>query len=227
VEEIIEVELLAPHGRGTRPEGVRVYKTTDLPEEDRRVVLGFPVTSKTRTLFDLARVLEEEQLAYAVEAARKYDSVPLDWIKRRLSELRKPGRKGIEKLQRVVDDCDRRGALLQSALEVRFWRRIRDAGLPLPVCQLAFDIDDGQPGWVDFAWPGAMLVVETRGAKFHATVEAFERNSRRTARLTAEGWSVMPVTWNMLEENEPRVLRQVAAALQVRGALPPVQFALL
>ncbi len=120
-----------------------------------------------------------------------------------------------------------RGVPLESALEVRFWRRIRDAGLPLPVCQHSFDDDDGQPGHIDFAWPGAMLAVETRGAKVHANRPAFELNSRRTARLTALGWSVMPVTWNMLEENEARVIRQVATALRARGAIPPIQQSLL
>ncbi|MGA9523556.1 MAG: DUF559 domain-containing protein, partial [Myxococcaceae bacterium] len=227
LDEIDDVELSAPRGRGSCPDGVRLYKTGALPDEDRRVVRGLAVTSKARTLFDLAAVIEEEQLAYALEAARKHDAVPLDWVRRRLHQLRKQGRAGVEVLQRVVDDCELRGVRLQSALEVRFWRRVRDAGLPLPLCQLPFGFDDGQPGWIDFAWPAAKLAVETRGAQFHAAVEAFEFNSRRTARLTAEGWSVMPITWSMLVENEARVMRQVEAALRFRGALPPIQFELL
>lgn len=217
------IEITVRRTGGRRPDGIRLHTTRDLPDEDVRVARGFRVTSKARTLFDLATEVSENELAYAVEAATRFGEVPVDWIARRLHQLRKRGREGVTKLERVLLDREARGIPMASALEVRFWRLVRDAGLPLPNCQRPFDDDDGQPGSIDFAWPDAMLAIETRGAKVHSTPDAFEKNSRRTARLTVLGWSVMPVTWNMLEENAPRVIRQVTDALRIRGAIPPVQ----
>jgi very-short-patch-repair endonuclease len=223
-----EIDLVAPGRRGHCPEGIRLIHTFTLPEEDRRVVRGFPVTSKARTLVDLAKVMTEEELAYPMEAALRKRIVPLDWLQRRLRQLRAKGREGVAKLARLVEDVETRGAILESALEVRFWRRIRDAGFPLPHCQHPVDDGEGlEPLRIDFAWPGILLAVETRGAKDHGSVEGFEKNSRRTARLSALGWSVMPVTWSMMVEDEARVLRQVASALRVRGGIPPSQLRLL
>jgi hypothetical protein len=64
-------------------------------------------------------------------------------------------------------------------------------------------------GRIDFAFPEHGIALETRGAETHSGEVAFEKDSHRTTRLTALGWTVVPVTWKMLETDTPGVVRML------------------
>jgi very-short-patch-repair endonuclease len=63
---------------------------------------------------------------------------------------------------------------------------------------------------VDFVWRAQRLIVETDGARTHATLAAFETDREQTAALTAQGWRVERFTYRQITERPDTV----AAALQ-------------
>ena len=71
---------------------------------------------------------------------------------------------------------------------------------------------------VDAYWPAQRLVVEVDGWAYHRTRQAFERDRRKDAALTAAGNRVVRVTWRRLA-NEPYSLSaQFGALLALRRA---------
>ncbi len=199
-----------------RAPGLLVHRT-DVPSEDRRVLRGIPATSVARTLIDLATCLDEDQLAIVVEDAWWRKLAAPDWVERRLGKLAR-GRDGAKALRRVLADCRRRGVPLESALEVRLWRLLKRSRLRLPELGYPFADDFGQPGRIDFAYPGHQLAVEADGYGTHGDREAFERDRVRYARLAALGWRVLPVTWRQVDERPAKVVERIRRALQITTA---------
>jgi hypothetical protein len=68
---------------------------------------------------------------------------------------------------------------------------------------------------IDFAFMFERVAVETMGKKSHDGDANLERDSRRAMRLSALGWSVVPVTWEMLDENAAGVLQRVRQVLRM------------
>ncbi len=192
-----------------------------ISEQDRVIIDGLPVTSVARTLFDVASVLSPEDLALAVESAwRRGIHRPAELLER-LREVRASGVEGVAVLEEVLLDCLNRRRPLESGLEVRMWRLLKREGFQLPQLQYEF-CDAYGVGRIDFAFPEHGIALETRGAETHSDEKAFEKDSHRTARLTALGWTVIPVTWQMLETNTPGVVRMLREAL-ARHDLNPVK----
>ena len=63
------IDVTAPGARPRR--AVAVHRVRHLPDDDRILVAGIPVTSVTRTLVDLAGVVRIDQLERAVETAER------------------------------------------------------------------------------------------------------------------------------------------------------------
>ena len=176
-------------------------------------VEGFSVTTVPRTLLDLASKISKEKLAWAVEHAwRRGDTTPQE-LRWRLDRVRERGIKGISKLDAVLLDCERRIRPLESALEVRMWRVLERSGLRSEPQLTVWD-EQGELR-IDFAFMFERVAVETMGKKSHEGDANLERDSRRAMRLSALGWAVVPVTWEMLEENTKGVLQRIRRTLQV------------
>jgi very-short-patch-repair endonuclease len=131
----------------------------------------------------------------------------------------------MSKLDAVLADCERRIRPLESALEVRMRRLFGRIGLR-PEPQLSVWDEHGEMR-IDFAFMFERLAVETMGKKSHEGEANLERDSRRAMRLNALGWTVVPVTWDMLEEDTKRALQRIRRALQMhdprftrRGFIP-------
>lgn len=120
----------------------------------------------------------------------------------------------MSKLDAVVSDCERRIRPLESALEVRMWRLLRRSRLR-PETQLTVWDDKGELR-IDFAFLHERVAVETMGKKSHEGDANLERDSRRALRLSALGWTVVPVTWEMLEEDTTGVLSRVGRVLRLQ-----------
>lgn len=110
-------------------------------------------------------------------------------------------------LERAMDEA----AYLRldlSGLRPRRRRAGRRCGLAAPLVSTKIEGDT-----VALTWPDQRLIVETDGWRAHGTRQAFERDPRRDASLTAAGWRVLRVTWRRLQY-EPR-----AVATQLKRVL--------
>jgi len=98
------VDLLVPRALREREIDGIVHSTRSLVPIDRFFVDGFPVTSASRTIIDLARVVTDAQLAQLVDHAVRTGLTSPDFLRRRLEALRGPGRAGVRALDRVLID---------------------------------------------------------------------------------------------------------------------------
>jgi very-short-patch-repair endonuclease len=210
--ESAPVELSVTSWQRSR-RGVKVICVDSIPEDERTTVEGFAVTTVPRTLVDLASKVSEEKLAWAVEHAwRRGDTNPQE-LRFRFDHVRERGMKGMSKLDAVLRDCERRIRPLESALEIRMWRLLARIGLR-PEPQLSVWDEQGELR-IDFAFMFERVAVETMGKKSHEGDANLERDCRRATRLSALGWIVVPVTWDMLEENTKGVLQHLRRVLRL------------
>ena len=210
------LEVTTPPKINGESADVLVHRSKNLTERDRRVFRGIPITNGARTVIDLASVLDEENLAIIVEEAWRRRVASPDWVAKRLGELGKQVRR-VGALAEILADCRTRKAPLESALEVRFWRLLRRNGLTA-VPHHEFSDDFGQPGHVDFAFPEHQLAIECDGFETHSTREAFENDRLRAARLVANGWRVMLLTWKQVTEEPVKVIEFITRALRFKTA---------
>jgi very-short-patch-repair endonuclease len=149
---------------------------------DAAVHNGLPLTDPARTLRDLRTVLPSHELDRAEEQAEILGLV-------------------------IPDDASLNAGFTRSEAERRLKALCKAADLPIPKTNARV------AGWeVDAYWPAHNLIVEVDGYRYHRTRQAFERDRRKDAALTAAGNRVVRITWRRLT-NEPVSLSAQFGAL--------------
>ena len=103
---------------------------------------------------------------------------------------RHPTKKGIAGLRAPVAHTKR-------DLEARFSTFLNDRRFPPPQTNILIEGVE-----VDAAWPDRKLIVELDSWEYHHTRHAFENDRRKDRHLTANGWTVLRITWRDLDEPE-------------------------
>jgi very-short-patch-repair endonuclease len=205
----VPVEVIVPAPRCPRNRGIRVHRVQPLPPDEVTRLRRIPVTTRARTLFDLAPQLPTRELEQALaKAERRYAGT-----QRRLAALlaRYPARPGTPKLRELLGGS-RPPALVRSEAEERFLALVRRAQLPEPEVNVAIGAYE-----IDFFWRDARLAVEIDGFAFHADRAAFEADRRRDADLAAHGIQVMRITWRRVTEEPEATLVGLVEALARRA----------
>jgi very-short-patch-repair endonuclease len=169
---------------------------------DATVHYGIRVTTPTRTLVDLADVLNPNQLTRALNEAQ----VQRLTTPKELATLltRYPGR-------RTARLTPGTGAT-RSPLEDRFVRFLKHHRLPLP------DLNQQVAGHeVDAVYRAERLVIELDSRQFHTTTNAFEQDRDRDADLLNAGFSTLRVTDQRLTKQEAKEAQRLAAILSSRS----------
>jgi very-short-patch-repair endonuclease len=183
-----------------------------LDERDVTEIDGIPVTSATRTVLDLAAVLDDDHLI------RVFD----DFLRRRLTSIEKlgkeldrmgPRRTGAKRMRAVLER--RIGVVIpETDLETVFDNLLRRHGLPEPERQVWVDTAAG-PYRMDFAYERYRIGMEPMGGEFHAG--RWEADMRRLAALAAVDWQMLPVSDFDVRHREHIVVGGVKAALARAG----------
>lgn len=171
----VDVTVPGDGGRAKR-KGIRLHRSPSLtqPQTTRRA--GTPVTTPSRTLIDLRRVVTPEDLSKAQRQA-EFRGYRIDD-----AELGQP-------------DPTR------SELEHRFLRLCHTASLPSPEVNVPVG-----PYVVDFLWRHASLIVETDGYRSHRGRARFEHDHARQAQLIALGYEVLRFTWRQVVDDPDEVI---------------------
>jgi len=187
-----------------------------LREDEIAAVDGIPVTSVSRTLFDLAAVLSKRQMERALneaEVLRLTDSLSLpDLI------ARYPRRRGAANLRSLLAASSLSG-ITRSDLEERFVAFLDAHDLPRPRLNTHLALR-GRFCEVDCLWQSRRLVVELDGRAFHDTGRAFEADRERDRILLAEGWRVTRVTWRQLDLEPGAVAADLRDLLRFEAGRP-------
>lgn len=185
-------EVSAPHGTTRAFRGVIVHQRRDLVLADPAAFGLVPTTPLTRTIVDLATVLDAAKLERAFDSAwRKAPDLPKE-LAAYLEDLGVDGRRGTHILRALVHARQPRPT--DSAHEVDVLRTLRRARLPEPTLQHAIRDGRGLISIADFAWVDQKVVLFADGWAYHHSHASFDRDREQRERLAAHGWTPVVVT---------------------------------
>lgn len=202
------VDVTRPRGTHTRRPGITGHECTLLPDEIARVD-GIPVTSLSRTLFDLASVLSRRQLERALneaEVRQLTDRLSLPDLLARY-----PRRRGTATLRALLA-AKNPGGITRNDFEEGFVAFLDAYDLPRPRFNATMPVR-GRLLEADCMWRKERLIVELDSRAVHGTERAFESDRRRDRFLLVDGWRSTRVTWRQLRDEAP------ALAADLRGLL--------
>lgn len=210
------VEITVPRGKRLPRARFRVHESTDLMPDDIIDVSRIPVTNGTRTLIDLAGVIDERSLEIAIDHAFRLRLSSPSELLRRLEDLARQGRNGVgplEKLlrQRKIDSH------IDSGLETLIARFIRRHKLGDPTPQ--YVIRDGSRfvARPDFSYVLEKVALEGQSFKHHTGRVAWSRDIAREREMRRLGWEVVPITYNDLESNQEALAGHIRELLAKRS----------
>jgi very-short-patch-repair endonuclease len=202
----------------TRPGFVRtqaglVVHRSVLRSDEVEVENRIPVTSASRTQFDLAAVLSRRQMERVMNEAK---------VRRLTSRLslphlleRYPGRRGNATLRELLADKEP-GGITRNDFEESFVAFLDAHALPRPRFNATIALR-GRFFEADCLWQAQRLMVELDSRTVHGTDRAFESDRQRDRILLAEGWRSTRITWRQLHD-EPEA---IAADLRLSLAAAP------
>jgi very-short-patch-repair endonuclease len=188
------------------------HRAKCLDRADRITVDGIPCTSAARTLIDLAGVLSDEQLEIAFESARRLGLTSVHAVAARHAALSARGRAGNGAMRSLLENQVVGERPLESPLEVRLARLLRQSSFPIPQRQATLTVANGDRYRVDFLFARAHLVVECDGFEAHSGHLRWKRDRRRVADIELEGYRVIQFTWDDVVHRPDDTLRRLSLA---------------
>jgi Protein of unknown function (DUF559) len=201
-------------GRRART-GIAVHHVRAIDPRDCAVRDGIPLTTISRTLLDLAEVVDMRGLERAFEQAERSQLLDLVAIERLCD--RSPGRHGLKPLRSLLAAHRESVAEIRSELERQFLELCQDARLPPPAVNVVVAGIE-----VDALWRDRRLIVELDGFAYHRSRAAFERDRARDRHLQLAGYRVLRLTHHMLTKDAAAVASAVRSLLGDRH--PPATF---
>lgn len=185
------VDLTVLHPGHQRVAGATVHQTRYLPPHHTITFNGRRTTTLARTLVDLSPQLSFKRLELAYEHSIVTDHLDYAKMNRAFRELAVPGRKGMTKLARVLDERGPGFVAPASELERALFEVAALAGLPRPVRQHPLPGHHGVEGCVDGAIPPARLILEADGRRWHTRLANLARDLARDKQAARVGWDTL------------------------------------
>jgi hypothetical protein len=182
------IEITCP--RRVRHRGILAHQAA-LPPDEVTTRAGIPVTTITRTIFDLAAVTRRDQVEAAVNQAEYQeikDSLSLAGL-----AARYPGRRGAATVRRLLEEHRIGSMMTRSELEQAFLAFLDAERLPRPDAMNIHIEAAGRLHECDAVWRTARLIVELDGPG-HRTTRAFHDDRKDDRALKVAGWTVIRVT---------------------------------
>lgn len=198
--------VTVPAGRSTRC-GAAVVHRSSIPVVDRAHRKAMAVTSVSRTLVDVASLVERPILEGLVDDALCRQLASPRSVDAALERVGS-GRRGKAQLRAVLEAWSP-GIVPGSPAEVRLLRMCQDLGID--GLQPQVEVRDGLGAFVarlDLGDPVRKRGFEYDGVRYHGP-RAWQRDEARYARLRALGWDVEPVDKHDLCPGAER-LRRIA-----------------
>jgi len=211
--------LVVPRDRQIRRVGVAIHTSEYLPDTDQTVIEGTRTLRATRTLLDLARLVDRTALTRACDSAFRDGRVHEDQLRRRIHTLgeRASARLGLEALLLVLDGSEReRGG--HSYLERALLRLLDEHHLPRPQTQQVLSQIGTRLIRVDFRFPDTNVVVEVLGYRYHRSREQMAIDAARMNALVADGYAPFQFTYEQVMERSHVVILTLRRALGLTAA---------
>lgn len=208
------VVVTVPHGDHERPMNeVRVHQSTDLVPAHVARIDGLPVTTVARTLLDLAAVAGRDRLGRSLDDAHVSKLCPLSDVQNLYEELRRPGKRGMKRLGRLLAARGPGYVPPESVLERRLHGVLDDPRLPKPRRQFPLPWRGPAEQRVDLAFPEHKVIVEADGRRWHTRMDQMAADRRRDREALNQGWRVYRFVWEEITGNAEMVRQTVIEAL--------------
>ena len=165
------------------------------------------MTSPARAILDcgdFATVAQLETLIAKAELQKIVTRAQLEDV------LGRAGRRAAaKKLALALADSP---GVTRSVAERRLRRLLNQAKIEQPITDHPIGIY-----FADFAWPQYMLVVEFDSYSHHSAKRDFFHDRERNAYITSKQWSILPVTWEMLDARPFELVKLIAEAIARRS----------
>ncbi len=190
------------------PAGIVTHRPRSLPSADTTHKLGIPVTTGTRTVWDLAATLPSLQTRRAFEQAEKLRLLNRDRLATLLAAH--PSHRGAATLRKLLAERALPLEATRSRLEEIALETCRDHALPIPAVNvplLGYE--------VDLLWESARFVAEADGGD-HLAREQRDDDNERDAVLARAGYFVRRFSWNALADRRA-VANELADIIRERS----------
>ena len=208
------VEVLVVSGHAPTLAGLQVRRTGRLDPTERTHLGPIPLTSRARTLLDLASVTPE-----LVEGALDGDLHRRKVSLRAMEQvLERAGRRhrGYRLLAPLVAERRAGRPPTESELEDDLLALIRRYGLPEPVPQYPY-----RGRRIDFAYPELVFGIEANSVSAHAAKEDVQRNASKANDLVE--WWILYFTHDDVHLTPAETARRIEDAIARRRSAPPAQ----
>ena len=168
---------------------------------------GFPTTSATRTIIDLAHArAPRPRVEAAIDSAVRLGLSAPHTIERRLETLRGSGRWGCQLIDDLVIDSGGR-----SILERRFPELVRRYGFPRPLTQVVHRKGARHVARVDFLFEEQQIVIEVSG---HSSSSDRVKDAQRRNELQDLGAQAFEYTYADVTQRSEMVARTLRERLR-------------
>jgi hypothetical protein len=175
---------------------------------------GIRVTSRPRTVFDLARYVSDDQLESIIEQVLNEDVLTIPSLLAIGRRLRERGRDGSARFGRVLESRPAWLKPVGSDLELRVERAIVAAGLPRPIRQYEVRLPSGARVRLDFFWPDERVDLEVDHVTWHGGRSNATADKRRDRQLRRAGITTLRVTDDDVLHGLPGVIDDLRAILR-------------
>lgn len=194
--------------------GIIVHRSRTLRPTDVVLIGVIPVTKPTRTIIDMASVLDVDPLEDAFDNFVRRDLTTARVVLAQLK--REPTSAGTQNLRRLARERVG-GHKGESPPENGLRRLLLRWGLPEPDAQVVVRDADGRfVARVDLAYRDAKVVVEYDSWEQHSGRKPFENDKVRRNRIKRTGWSVLEITDRQIRDTPLEVVRTVADIIGVQ-----------
>jgi very-short-patch-repair endonuclease/predicted transcriptional regulator of viral defense system len=203
------IDITCPRALRSRP-GIRLHRCRLDPDEVR-FSAGIPVTSPSRTLFDLAAMVGFRTLERAANQAFVLRLVAIEELTAAGERHRR--RKGSTAFARLLGVLDPDGRMIRSPLEGRLNAFLHARRFPPWETnqRLRIGADLIEP---DVLWRDRRVIVEADGRDPHLAPLTFTADRRRDRRLSARGWRPVRITTSDLEARPDELEADLRAILE-------------
>jgi very-short-patch-repair endonuclease len=184
------IDVAAASNRRSRP-GIHFHRVRRLHPSEVTDIDGIRVTGVARTLLDIAGLVPQRRLVYALECAEK--TRVLDMVEIEALLRRSRGHRGSRALQRAIRAIEPEAEHVHEGLERAFVAFCRARQIEAPAMNAVVE------GFtVDALWAKRKLIVELDSWKHHRDRRSFEEDRRRDAVLALAGYQPLRVTHRRL-----------------------------
>ncbi len=193
--------------------GVRVHESVrwDLCDPVRREAI--PTTGVERTVVDLARVLGPVRLTVVIDDVLRRRLTTIDDLYEVARRHRCRGRKGVPRLQNILEERDPRQAIPQGLFNRQVGELLVRAGLPEPEYEHEVFAAGRLVARVDLAYPVWRVAIENQSRRWHDNSRSFDADPACRNELVRLGWRVLEFTWTHVKDHPSWVVDTVSAVL--------------